>query len=95
MVVNSYGLSDKEFMNAVEMFVNEETEKYGFTLTNVNDSGTIGLIEAIKSIDESIDEDEIVKILNFRMIFVTNFSVWILHAEKEVCGIIAFKDWQG
>ena len=95
MQVSSYGLSDKEFMTAVEMFINDEKEKYGFTLTNVNDIGTLELWESIKSIDRSISEDEIVEILNFRMFYVIRFSVWILHAENEVCGIIAFKNWQG
>lgn len=95
MKVDSYGLSDKEFLSAVEMFVNDETQKYGFTLTNVNDSGSKGLFDLIKSIDESMDDEIIFSITSFRLNHLMTNSIWILHAEHEVCGIISFEDWQG
>jgi hypothetical protein len=86
-------MSNYEVASAVEMVVNEEFEKYNYTIEEVTDSDIEELTDRILSIDTMIPHDIMVQIEKFRMQFDSSWNVYLMFTKTEVCGLIAFTDW--
>lgn len=93
MKIESYLMSNNETLSAVEMFVNDEREKYGRTLEDVSDMEVEDLSDRIRSIDSVIPIDYVRQLEDFRMGFDSEWSIFLLYLPREVCGLIAFTDW--
>ena len=91
MKVESIMMSDHEFMCAVEMSVTDEFEKYGYTLTNIENVGS--LFNFIVKIDPNFFEDCSWNAINdFLKQFDIEWGIYILYTKTEVCGLIAFHE---
>jgi len=101
MEIKTYGLTDIEVANAVEMFAKEEWDKYGYSLM-----ATESIYEDGKTLAEFIAEmggvgdDDVKDYVEFAESF--DLDEWVVYAmyedtdgKNEFCGFIAFKDWNG
>ena len=93
MVCKSYLMSSYEVASAVEMVVNDEYEKYNYTIEEVTGTDVEKLTERIHSIDTMIPKDIMVQIEKFYMQFESDWNVYLMFTKTEVCGLIAFTDW--
>ena len=93
MECKSYLMSSYEVASAVEMVVNEEYEKYNYTIEEVTGTDVEKLTERIHSIDTMIPKDIMVQIEKFYMQFESDWNVYLMFTKTEVCGLIAFTDW--
>jgi hypothetical protein len=95
MKVESVILSDHEFMCAVEMFVTDEFEKYGYALTDIDmvDYNVDDLYNFIDKIDPNFFDDCDWNVINdFLKQFDSEWGIYILYTKTEVCGLIAFHE---
>lgn len=93
MECKSYLMSSYEVASAVEMVVNDEYEKYNYTIEEVTGTDVEELTDRIRSIDTMIPKDIMVQIEKFYMQFESDWNVYLMFTKTEVCGLIAFTDW--
>ena len=93
MECKSYLMSNYEVASAVEMVVNEEYEKYNYTIEEVTGTDVDELTDRIRGIDTMIPKDIMVQIEKFYMQFESDWNVYLMFTKTEVCGLIAFTDW--
>lgn len=93
MECKSYLMSSYEVASAVEMVVNDEYEKYNYTIEEVTGADVEKLTDRIRSIDTMIPKDIMVQIEKFYMQFESDWNVYLMFTKTEVCGLIAFTDW--
>ena len=93
MECKSYLMSNYEVASAVEMVVNEEYEKYNYTIEEVTGTDVDELTDRIRGIDTMIPKDIMVQIEKFYMQFESDWNVYLMYTKTEVCGLIAFTDW--
>ena len=93
MECKSYLMSSYEVASAVEMVVNEEYEKYNYTIEEVTGTDVGELTDRIRGIDTMIPNDIMVQIEKFYMQFESDWNVYLMFTKTEVCGLIAFTDW--
>lgn len=93
MEIKSYLMSSYEVASAVEMVVNEEYEKYSYTIEEVTGTDVEELTDRIRSIDTMTPKDIMVQIEKFYMQFESDWNVYLMFTKTEVCGLIAFTNW--
>jgi len=93
MECKSYLMSNYEVASAVDMVVNEEYEKYNYTIEEVTGTDVDELTDRIRGIDTMIPKDIMVQIEKFYMQFESDWNVYLMFTKTEVCGLIAFTDW--
>lgn len=93
MECKSYLMSSYEVASAVEMVVNDEYEKYNYTIEEVTGTDVEELTDRIRGIDTMIPKDIMVQIEKFYMQFESDWNVYLMFTKTEVCGLIAFTDW--
>ena len=97
MKIESYAMSDNETLRALRMFVDEKWDDGKFHLISTESIAEDGmeLVDFIEQHDDmEIPHDILAQMERFAMQFDSDWQVYVLYMEGEVCGLIAFSDWQ-
>lgn len=96
MKIESYAMSNNEVLRALRMFIDDKWDDGMFHLISIEsileDGGDIAGFITSKSNTE-IPNDTIVQVEQFCMKFDNEWIVYVLYMQGEVCGLIAFSDW--
>lgn len=93
-------MSDNEVLRALRMFVDDTWDDGMFHLISTESIAEDGmeLVDFIEQHnDMEIPHDILVEMERFAMQFDDDWLVYVLYMNgggKEVCGLIAFSDWQ-
>ena len=96
MKIESYAMSDNETLRALRMFVDEKWDDGMFHLISTESIAEDGkeLVDFIKEKSNSeIPNDDLVQMEHFSMQFDEDWIVYVLYMNGEVCGLIAFSEW--
>ena len=96
MKIESYEMSDNEVLMALRMFNDEDWDDGEFHLVCVESIWEEGceLSEFIqKNSNSEISHDELRKAEMWVREFDNKWLVYVLYKKGEVCGLIAFSDW--
>lgn len=96
MKQESYAMSNSEALRALRMFVNETWDDGMFHLISTESIAEDGmeLVDFIKQNNNTeIPYDILVQMERFAMQFDKDWIVYVLYTKGEVCGLIAFSDW--
>ena len=96
MKIESYAMSNNEVLRALRMFNDETWDDGKFHLISVEsimeDGGDIA--EFIQeNTNSEVPYDILVQAERFAMKFDNEWIVYVLYMKGEVCGLIAFSDW--
>lgn len=96
MKLETYAMSDNETLRALCMFVDEKWDDGKFHLISTASIAEDGM-ELVDFIEENnnmkIPNDILVQMERFVMQFDEDWIVYVLYMKGEVCGLIAFSDW--
>ena len=89
-------MSNNETLRALRMFVDETWDDGMFHLISTESIAEDGieLVDFIKQNNNTeIPYDILVQMERFAMQFDKDWIVYVLYMKGEVCGLIAFSDW--
>lgn len=96
MKIESYTMSNNETLRALRMFVDETWDDGMFHLISTGSIAEDGmeLVDFIKQNNNTeIPYDTLVQMECFAKQFDKDWIVYVLYMKGEVCGLIAFSDW--
>ena len=96
MKIESYAMSNNEVLQALRMFIDDKWDDGKFHLIStesiLEDGGDIaGFVRSMGN--SEVPYDILVQMERFAMKFDNEWIVYVLYMEGEVCGIVAFSDW--
>lgn len=96
MKIESYAMSNNEVLRALRMFIDDKWDDGKFHLISIEsileDGGDIAGFVRSKSNSE-VPYDILVQMERFAMKFDNEWIVYVLYMDGEVCGLVAFSDW--
>jgi hypothetical protein len=103
MEVKTTLLSDKQVADCLGMFAMDEWEKCGMCMVSTESIGEDGMTlrDYIKNVSNGdLEDEEVQELVEFGEAFDTNWLVFVVSdimqgGNDKLCGLIAFKDWQG
>lgn len=96
MKLESFAMSDNEVLRALRMFVDETWDDGLFHLKSIESiaedgEDVAGFIEHNSNME--VPHETLVQAEKFVMGFDNDWIVYALYMPGEVCGLIAFSDW--
>lgn len=96
MKIESYAMSNNEVLRALRMFIDDKWDDGMFHLISIEsileDGETI--VDYVKRHHHSVFDDKTyMEIDEFAWKFDNDWIVYVMTCDNEVCGLVAFSDW--